>query len=72
MIRQNYQLPFTNYQQSPNSKEKPMEPILQVKDLVTRFYSVDGVVHAINGVTFDLYEGLFQKPQRGCADAPLS
>ncbi len=34
-----------------------MKPILQVKDLVTRFYSVDGVVHAINGVNFDLYEG---------------
>jgi len=34
-----------------------MKPILQVRDLVTRFYSVDGVVHAINGVNFDLYEG---------------
>ena len=34
-----------------------MESILQVRDLVTRFYSVDGVVHAINGVNFDLYEG---------------
>ena len=34
-----------------------MESILQVRDLVTRFYSVDGVVHAINGVSFDLYEG---------------
>jgi oligopeptide/dipeptide ABC transporter ATP-binding protein len=34
-----------------------MELILQVRDLVTRFYSVDGVVHAINGVNFDLYEG---------------
>ncbi len=33
-----------------------MEPILQVKGLMTRFYSVDGVVHAINGVNFDLYE----------------
>jgi oligopeptide/dipeptide ABC transporter ATP-binding protein len=38
-------------------EEKPMEPILQVRDLVTRFYSVEGVVHAINGVNFDLYEG---------------
>lgn len=34
-----------------------MEPILKVRDLITRFYSVDGVVHAINGVNFDLYEG---------------
>lgn len=34
-----------------------MKPILRVRDLVTRFYSVDGVVHAVNGVNFDLYEG---------------
>lgn len=34
-----------------------MNPILQVRNLITRFYSVDGVVHAINGVNFDLYEG---------------
>ncbi len=34
-----------------------MQPILQVKNLVTRFYSVDGVVHALNGVNFELYEG---------------
>jgi oligopeptide/dipeptide ABC transporter ATP-binding protein len=33
-----------------------MEPILQVRNLITRFYSVDGVVHAINGVNFDLHE----------------
>ncbi|GAB4533355.1 MAG: ABC transporter ATP-binding protein [Anaerolineae bacterium] len=31
--------------------------ILEVKDLVTRFYTLDGVVHAVNGVTFDLEEG---------------
>lgn len=34
-----------------------MQPILEVKDLVTRFYSVDGVVHALNGVSFRLFEG---------------
>jgi len=34
-----------------------METILEVKGLVTRFYSIDGVVHAINGVNFELYEG---------------
>lgn len=33
------------------------EPVLTVKDLVVRFYSIDGVVHAINGVAFNLYEG---------------
>ncbi len=34
-----------------------MSTILQVKDLVTRFYTFDGVVHALNGVSFDLEEG---------------
>jgi oligopeptide/dipeptide ABC transporter ATP-binding protein len=34
-----------------------MPTILQVKDLVTRFYTFDGVVHALNGVSFDLQEG---------------
>ncbi len=34
-----------------------MSMILQVKDLVTRFYTFDGVVHALNGVSFDLEEG---------------
>ena len=31
--------------------------ILEVKDLVTRFYTPEGVVHAVNGVSFDLREG---------------
>jgi oligopeptide transport system ATP-binding protein len=31
--------------------------VLEVKDLVTKFYTLDGVVHAVNGVTFDLEEG---------------
>jgi oligopeptide transport system ATP-binding protein len=34
-----------------------MSPILEVRDLVTRFYTVDGVVHAVNGVSFTLEEG---------------
>lgn len=33
-----------------------MRPILQVNNLITRFYSVDGVVHALNGVSFELAE----------------
>ncbi|MCP5098834.1 MAG: ABC transporter ATP-binding protein [Chloroflexi bacterium] len=33
------------------------ERILQVNGLITRFYSVDGVVHALNNVAFDLEEG---------------
>jgi oligopeptide transport system ATP-binding protein len=34
-----------------------MSPVLEVKDLVTKFYTLDGVVHAVNGVSFDLEEG---------------
>ena len=33
------------------------EPILQVRDLRTQFFTDDGVVQAVNGVTFDLLEG---------------
>jgi len=33
------------------------EKILEVKDLVTKFYTLDGVVHAVNGVSFDLEPG---------------
>ncbi len=32
-------------------------PILKVDNLVTRFYTPEGVVHAVNGVSFDLMEG---------------
>lgn len=31
--------------------------VLEVKDLVTKFYTLEGVVHAVNGVSFDLEEG---------------
>lgn len=34
-----------------------MGKILEVKDLITRFYTFDGVVHALSGVTFDLNQG---------------
>jgi oligopeptide transport system ATP-binding protein len=34
-----------------------MTKILSVKDLVTKFYTFDGVVHALNNVSFDLHEG---------------
>ena len=34
-----------------------MPPILQVEDLVVRFYTHDGVVHAVNGVSFHVDEG---------------
>ena len=34
-----------------------MEPLLQVKNLTTRFYTDDGVVHAVNGISYNLNEG---------------
>ncbi len=33
------------------------EPILRIVDLQTRFYTPEGVVHAVNGVSIDLQEG---------------
>ena len=32
-------------------------PILRVNNLVTRFPTMDGVVHAVNGVSFEVHEG---------------
>lgn len=34
-----------------------MGALLQVKDLRTEFHTQDGVVHAVNGISFDLNEG---------------
>jgi oligopeptide transport system ATP-binding protein len=34
-----------------------MSIILKVRNLVTKFYTIDGVVNAINGISFDLNEG---------------
>jgi oligopeptide transport system ATP-binding protein len=34
-----------------------MTVILEVNNLVTRFYTNDGVVHAVNGISFKLHEG---------------
>lgn len=32
-------------------------PVLDVKDVVTRFHTQDGMVHAVNGISFSLNEG---------------
>jgi oligopeptide transport system ATP-binding protein len=34
-----------------------MAPLLQVKDLTVRFYTKDGVVHAVNGVSYTMGQG---------------
>ena len=34
-----------------------MPPLLEVKNLVTRFHTYEGVVHAVNGVSFEVNEG---------------
>ncbi len=34
-----------------------MEPLLEIKDLKTRFYTEDGVVNAVNGVSYTMDEG---------------
>jgi oligopeptide transport system ATP-binding protein len=38
-------------------KNNGSEPVLKVNNLVTRFYTPEGVVHAVNGVDFELGEG---------------
>ncbi|NIN65026.1 MAG: ATP-binding cassette domain-containing protein, partial [Anaerolineae bacterium] len=38
--------------------EEPLPTkVLEVKNLATRFHTQDGVVHAVNGVSFDTEEG---------------
>ena len=34
-----------------------MEPILEVKDLRTRFHTPEGTVYAVNGISYTLHEG---------------
>ena len=34
-----------------------MSVLLEVKDLVVRFYTQEGTVYAVNGVSYDLEEG---------------
>ncbi len=41
--------------QSPTDRNG--RPLLDVRNLVTRFYTEDGVVHAVNGISYTLEEG---------------
>jgi oligopeptide transport system ATP-binding protein len=34
-----------------------MKPLLEIKDLKTRFYTEDGIVNAVNGVSYEMKEG---------------
>jgi oligopeptide transport system ATP-binding protein len=45
------------WQVNNNEGQRMSKTVLEVDNLVTRFYSVDGVVHAVNGVSFKLDEG---------------
>ena len=33
------------------------EPVLSIKDLVVEFKTEDGIVHAVDGVSYDLFPG---------------
>src|ERR1700755_1029270 len=37
--------------------ETPRAPLLEVRDLATRFYTVDGCVNALNGISYSVDRG---------------
>ena len=39
------------------SESSAARRVLEVRDIRTRFHTQDGVVHAVNGISFDLDEG---------------
>ena len=45
--------------QAGESRVTQSQPVLEVKDLTTRFDTQDGVVHAVNGVSFEVNPGEF-------------
>ena len=36
---------------------EPKKPLLEIKDLHTRFHTLDGVVKAVDGIDFEVYPG---------------
>lgn len=36
---------------------EPATPLLEIKDLHTRFHTLDGVVNAVDGIDFEVYQG---------------
>jgi len=40
-----------------NVSRADLAPILKVEDLITRFHTPEGTVHAVNGISFELGEG---------------
>ena len=41
----------------PPSAASVPEPLLSIRDLVVEFTTEDGVVQAVDGITYDLYPG---------------
>ena len=37
--------------------ETSQTKVLEIKDLVTRFYTTDGIVKAVDGVSYDVHAG---------------
>lgn len=50
-------LSLTDGHRARKGPEGAVEPLLEVRDLTVRFHTLDGVVHAVNGITYRLEHG---------------